>query len=405
MKKAMWRGIICALIVVMLFSLNAVSGVEKIYEEINTTNIVEEWYIETVDSNGGGDISIALDSNNYPHISYFSDDGLRYGRLDELGWNIETVDSPSGLCSCLSIDPTDIPHICFINHETGELKYAIKSGGSWEIQIVESSGWIVFASMTLDSFNNPHIAYVDYQDVEGTDNGALKYATKTNGVWNTEIVDSGGNVGFFASITLDSSNQPYIFYDDWAEDSLKMAKQSGSQWNIESIAPNGSPTDSAIGSDGNPHVCYVDYSTSDLKYAYKDGAKWAIETVDLLDDVGFSSLYLDNDDNPYISYIDYNNEVVKYAIKLEEGWEIETVDEGNIGFFASLSIDSNGNSHVAYFDKVEVDLKYATTWEHNRFPFAPQKPSGPTEGKIGESYTYSTSATDPDGDKIKYGWD
>jgi hypothetical protein len=38
-------------------------------------------------------------------------------------------------------------------------------------------------------------------------------------------------------------------------------------------------------------------------------------------------------------------------------------------------------------------------------PNKPSKPSGPTEGKIKRKYTYTTSATDANGDDIQYGWD
>jgi hypothetical protein len=41
----------------------------------------------------------------------------------------------------------------------------------------------------------------------------------------------------------------------------------------------------------------------------------------------------------------------------------------------------------------------------NNPPNTPSTPSGPTSGEPGISYTYSTSATDPDGDPIRYGWD
>jgi len=43
--------------------------------------------------------------------------------------------------------------------------------------------------------------------------------------------------------------------------------------------------------------------------------------------------------------------------------------------------------------------------EANNPPYAPAQPSGHTSGVVGESYFYTTSAIDPDGDKIKYGWD
>ena len=49
------------------------------------------WTIETVDSTGnvGWDTSIALDTSNYPHISYFDDtnDDLKYAHMISSGWN------------------------------------------------------------------------------------------------------------------------------------------------------------------------------------------------------------------------------------------------------------------------------------------------------------------------------
>ena len=38
-------------------------------------------------------------------------------------------------------------------------------------------------------------------------------------------------------------------------------------------------------------------------------------------------------------------------------------------------------------------------------PSKPSTPDGPTEGKVGQSQTYSTSTSDPNGDDISYGWD
>ena len=41
----------------------------------------------------------------------------------------------------------------------------------------------------------------------------------------------------------------------------------------------------------------------------------------------------------------------------------------------------------------------------NNPPSKPSLPSGPNTGKIGRVYRYTTSATDPDGDKLKYTFD
>jgi PKD repeat protein len=43
-----------------------------------------------------------------------------------------------------------------------------------------------------------------------------------------------------------------------------------------------------------------------------------------------------------------------------------------------------------------------TTATANNPPNKPKKPSGPTSGRTGISYTYSTSATDPDRDRVRY---
>ena len=55
------------------------------------------WSIETVDSAGGvGEYtSIALDTNNHAHISYYdvASGGLKYAYYDGSDWQIETVDS------------------------------------------------------------------------------------------------------------------------------------------------------------------------------------------------------------------------------------------------------------------------------------------------------------------------
>jgi hypothetical protein len=44
--------------------------------------------------------------------------------------------------------------------------------------------------------------------------------------------------------------------------------------------------------------------------------------------------------------------------------------------------------------------------ERSQPPVKPATPNGSTSGKIGTEYTYTTSTTDPDGDKISYmfGW-
>ena len=55
-----------------------------------------------------------------------------------------------------------------------------------------------------------------------------------------------------------------------------------------------------------------------------------------------------------------------------------------------------GGSNIDYLPLVQVS---------GHPPNTPSTPDGPTSGKAGTSYKYSTSTTDPDGDQVKYGWD
>jgi hypothetical protein len=48
---------------------------------------------------------------------------------------------------------------------------------------------------------------------------------------------------------------------------------------------------------------------------------------------------------------------------------------------------------------------FTTTNKTNQPPNAPEQPSGPTEGNVGEELEYTTKAIDPDGDQIFYWFD
>lgn len=63
------------------------------------------------------------------------------------------------------------------------------------------------------------------------------------------------------------------------------------------------------------------------------------------------------------------------------------------GYYTVNAYDAKGKFHIRMF-KVE-----------NQAPNKPGKPSGQTQGKTGTSYPYSTVSIDPNGDKLKYGWD
>ena len=89
------------------------------------------WSIETVDSDGfvGRHASLALDTNGYPHISYYygSNGNLKYAKwTDGSEWSLETIDSDGavGMYTSIALDTNDYPHISYYNNTNNDLKYA-----------------------------------------------------------------------------------------------------------------------------------------------------------------------------------------------------------------------------------------------------------------------------------------
>ena len=81
---------------------------------------------------GTGDVgsfcTIALDSNNYPHIAYYdtTNGDLALVRWTGFEWQKETVDSTGdvGMWCSLDLDSDDNPHISYQDTENVSLKYA-----------------------------------------------------------------------------------------------------------------------------------------------------------------------------------------------------------------------------------------------------------------------------------------
>ena len=110
-------------------------------------NTLEAWYTETVDSagnvggDGGGGDSLALDSSENPHISYYNSSYgvLKYAWYDG-SWHLETVDNAGyvGSFTSLALDSSGNPHISYYDNTNQDLKYAWYDG-TWHIETVDSA--------------------------------------------------------------------------------------------------------------------------------------------------------------------------------------------------------------------------------------------------------------------------
>jgi disulfide bond formation protein DsbB len=215
--------------------------------------------------------SIALDSNNKPHIGHVDQGSIsiKYARWTGTKWKTETIQTSgySGYCyTSLTLDSNDKPHMSWYHWYPEYLTYANKTGTSWSSTLVASSLDILggHTSIAVDSTDNPHICYYD------DSSGDLKYAKWTGTTWSYATIDSGGDVGEYPSLVLDCMDRAHISYYDRTNGALKYARWTGTGWSYETVDPGGDVgtyTSIAVEWDGTVHISYYDVSNTNLKYA------------------------------------------------------------------------------------------------------------------------------------------
>jgi len=82
-------------------------------------------------------------------------------------------------------------------------------------------------------------------------------------------------------------------------------------------------------------------------------------------------------------------------------WVTTTLPDGTYKLLIE-AFDSEGNMGA---DHSTFEIKNHEQPPTNDPPAKPNTPSGQKNGKVGQEYSYTTSTTDPDGDKVYYLWD
>ncbi|MBS3772709.1 MAG: PKD domain-containing protein [Candidatus Thermoplasmatota archaeon] len=234
------------------------------------------WTVETVDTDGdvGRYSSLSIDDQGTPHIVYYDASGgnLKYATRSGGSWNIETVasDGDAGRYAALALDGQGTPHCTYGVDET-TLMYAYRTPDGWETRQVDSEIKLFESTAIAIEDDVPHIAYFD---LSNEPNWRLRYATPSNGEWTIEVADPlihgfWNERGLAIAVRDDVVHLGYFQWDDW---DVGYAYRYGDTWTteiVESEGDVGAFASLALDGQGYPHMSYMDRSNLALKHAHK----------------------------------------------------------------------------------------------------------------------------------------
>jgi hypothetical protein len=355
---------LCLVLIVILVVYTPFNSTIKASNE----QIYSDWSVFTIDDTDSGayvhhsNTSIAVDSADNIHISYRGPDiNLKHAVIGNRCLFTEVVyeTSPVARENSIAIDSNDLPHISF-SYSDGhaeDLMYAEKPFGPWEVTSIDVSGSVGMENdIAVDRNDKVHISHWQWSY------NLLKYSTNKSGVWETEVITNAA--WDRTSIVVDKNSSVHIVYTD-LNDTLTYTTNRSGLWEmtpIDNCISNCSPA-IAIDSSELLHVSYS--SADDLKYATNITGSWLTFTVASTVNAGrHHSIALDKANNAHISYFDSIEGNLQYANNITGLWSVEIVDNtSGAGRSNSIAIDSNNGVSISYrYDIVSGSGHLSDVW-------------------------------------------
>jgi hypothetical protein len=259
---------------------------------------LKRWFNMTVAEHAGF-CWLVLDSHQRPHISYADAGGgkgskLRYAYWDGTQWKKQAIQVNAdviGYYTSITLDTNDNPTLSFYEYEgPGNtfgllMRTATWNGKYWEIRTVDGQrGSGKFNSLANNSGRAPHLAYANVQ----AETMSLRYSHWNGGRWETQILEGLPGTPLSVdsvAIAVDPNDNPHIAYTDWTYRVVKYATRQDGKWSfqvVDSLTDQAFPDRNGITVDdqGNPFITYYDAGLGVLKLAFRQGGKWVTEIVD-----------------------------------------------------------------------------------------------------------------------------
>lgn len=310
-------------------------------------------------------ISFCEPTNNLIRLAYSLDTGATWTYK-----NLITMSNPNAYAPLYIYQ--DSLYCIYFHTDNQRLEMATlplnNLNATWNIQPISKTQKTTNIVATIaNKVGNDYQVYVAYSDAV---NQKLLYAHKANGTWNYYSIENNRDVTS-ADLQLDKNGNLCIAYFDQASNQLRYAKQSGTSFTYEVIAPTAyaqfvnlrfSPTKDTA------HVAYYDYNLDALVYARKIlNGSWQFDfplTIGSTIAGEFTSLAIDGYGLPHIAFYDRTNKSLKYAFKtlINPNWQNETIfykDSVDAGSFCKIVIGPNNIPQVAWLNKTANQIEYA----------------------------------------------
>jgi hypothetical protein len=308
--------------------------------------------IEVLDQSSGRGASLALDSQDQPHVSYssFSDD-LRYAFWNGSAWQKEVINSAADVSpwdTSIYVDSSGTPYISYFTND-GTLMCAMRGNrGEWILRnVAATTGFDQVSHKCEITIGNDGKIHIIYNDGDASVREAV---SEPEGWTSRKTADTSD--GEFATATQEEGTIHAAYgsgFDLWYASSF-----SGEPWSSEEIAATPLPWDMDVAIDrrGNPAISFRDISADNVMLARRKGAAWEIETVAAIKSSFGTSLAFTVDNRAVISF--HSNEGTEGMYLAFEnifrGWNLHLIEEGGaMGWDSSLAIDSSGTMHLVYY--------------------------------------------------------
>lgn len=313
-----------------------------------------------------GRSAVAVDSNGLPHFIWnaYAGNGLYYQAGEEGSPEEIEAGSGDGEYLALAIDGADQPLVAYYHQTDKQLKFATRSNAGWTSEVIDADGDVgTYLSMALDSNGQAHVSYYD------ADRKDLKYAVHSDEGWEVQFVDLGSDVGTDSALTLDRDNRPHIAY--WAKDSriLRYARWTGSTWlfaDVDTGLHIFPGTDLILDSNGQPQIFYTKPGV--LRRAYLTNNTWQFEDVFGGNILNSATAEFDANDRIHLLFVNDVESVgtndLHYLLYADGHW-LRSIVEENLGFLGGmqwLSLTSSGVPNISYKDytgQVSELIRYA----------------------------------------------